>query len=120
MALQCRCKMSSNCLDFHTSEGISSSPAAFLVLIFSVPSRILFGPSLISNCLLIIFVIGSCIIFRGFLHKFSKSFYRCIRSCWLVAFSLALIVLFLLLTSFNVCHAILDCLTSTELLILSI
>ena len=36
------------------------------------------------------------------------------------AFSLALVVLFLLLTSFTVCHAILDCLSSTESLILLI
>ena len=33
-ALQCRSSMSSNCLVFHTSGGISSSPAAFLFLIF--------------------------------------------------------------------------------------
>ena len=38
----------------------------------------------------------------------------------LLAFSLALAVLFLLLTSFIVCYAILDCLSSTESLILSI
>ena len=74
-----------------------------------------------SNCLLIILVTGSCVTFRGFPSKFSKCcFYRCIRSCWLVAFSLAFAVLFLLLTSFTVCHAILDCLFSTESLILSI
>ena len=57
----------------------------------------------------------------GFPSKFSKCcFHRCIRSCWLVAFSLALAVLFLLITSFIVCHAILDCLSSTESLILLI
>ena len=66
-----------------------------------------------SNCLLIIFVIGSCVTFRGFLSKFSKCcFYKCIHSSWLVAFSLAFAVLFFLLTSFTVCHAILDCLSS--------
>ena len=47
-------------------------------------------------------------------------FHRCIRSCWLVAFSSTLAVLFLLLTSFIICHAILDCLSSTESLILTI
>ena len=68
-----------------------------------------------SNWLLIIFVIGSCVTFGGFPSKFSKYyFHRCIRSSWLVVFSLALAVLFLLLTSFTVCHAILDCLSSTE------
>ena len=35
-------------------------------------------------------------------------------SCWFVAFNFALAVLFLLLTSFIVCQAILDCLSSTE------
>ena len=34
-ALQCRSSTSSNCLVFHTSGGISSSPAVFLLLIFS-------------------------------------------------------------------------------------
>ena len=73
------------------------------------------------NCLLVILVIGSCVTFKGFPSKFSKCcFHRCISSCWLVAFSLALEVLFLLLASFIVCHAILDCLSSTESLILSI
>ena len=33
-ALQCRSSMSSNCLVFHTFGGISSSPVAFLFLIF--------------------------------------------------------------------------------------
>ena len=74
-----------------------------------------------SNCLLIILVIGSCVTFRGFPSKFSKCcFHRCIRSHWLVVFSLAFTVLFLLFTSFIVCHAILDCLSSIESLILSI
>ena len=74
-----------------------------------------------SNCLLIILVIGSWVTSGGFPSKFSKCcFHRCIRSCWLEAFNLALAVLFLLLTSFIVCHAILDCLSSTVSLILSI
>ena len=116
--------MSSNCLVFQTSAGISSSPAAFLFLIFlstESSSSCVNGPSLMSNCLLIILVTGSCVTFGGFPSKFSKCcFHRCIRSCWLVAFSLALAGLFFLPTSFIVCYAILDCLSSTESLILSI
>ena len=74
-ALQCRSSMSSNCLVFHTSGGISSSPAAFLFLIFlrtESSSSCVNGPSLMSNCLLIILVIGSCVIFGGFPSEFSK------------------------------------------------
>ena len=64
--------MSSNCLVFHTSGGISSSPAAFLFLIFlrtESSSSCVNGPSLMSNCLLIILVIGSGVIFGGFPSK---------------------------------------------------
>ena len=107
MALQSWNSMSLNCLAFHTS-------AAFLFLIFlstESSSSCVNGPSLMSNCLLIILVIGSCITFRGFPSKFLKCcFHSCIHSCWLVAFSLAFTLLFFLLTSFSVCYAILDCL----------
>ena len=123
-ALQWRSSMSSNCLVFHTSGGISSSPAAFLFLIFlrtESSSSCVNGPSLMFNCLLIILVIGSCVIFGGFPSKFSKCcFHSFILSYWFAALSFALAVFFLLLTSFIVCHAILDCLSSTESLILSI
>ena len=106
--------MSSNCLVFHTSGGISSSPAAFLFLIFlrtESSSSCVNSPSLMSNCLLIVLVIGSCVIFGGFPSKFSKCcFHSFILSCWFAAFSFALAVFFLLLTSFIVCQAILDCL----------
>ena len=116
--------MSSNCLIFHTSEGISSSPAGFLFLIFQRTKTSFSwvnGPSLMSNCLLIILVIVSCVTFGGFPSRFSKCcFHTFILSCWFAAFSFALAVLFLLLTSFIVCSAILDCLSSTEFLILSI
>ena len=79
------------------------------------------GPSLMSNCLLIILVIGSCVIFGGFPSSFLKCCYHSfILSCWFAAFSFALAVFFLLLTSFIVCQAILDCLSSTESLISSI
>ena len=105
-------------------RGISSSPAAFLFLIFlrtESSSSCVNGPSLMSNCLLIILVIGSCVIFGGFPSKFSKCcFNSFILSCWFAALSFALAVFFLLLTSFIVCQAILDCLSSTESLILSI
>ena len=116
--------MSSNCLVFHTSVGISSSPAAFLFLIFlsteSSSSRVN-GPSLMSNCLLIIFMIASCVTFGGFPSKFWKCYFHSFKhSFWFVPFSLALGVLFLLLTSFIICHAILDCLSPTAYLILSI
>ena len=78
--------MSSNCLVFHTSGGISSSPAAFLFLIFlrtESSSSCVNGPSLMPNCLLIILVIGSCVIFGGFPSKFSKCcFHSFILSCW--------------------------------------
>ena len=116
--------MSSNCLVFHTSGRISSSPAAFLFLIFlrtESSSSCVNGPNLMSNCLLIILVIGACVIFGGFPSRFSKCYFHSfILSCWFAAFSFALAVFFLLLTSFIVCQAILDCLSSTESLILSI
>ena len=77
-ALQCRSSMSSNCLVFHTSGGISSSPAAFLFLIFlrtESSSSCVNGPSLMSNCLLIILVIGSGVIFGGFPLCFSTLYF---------------------------------------------
>ena len=77
-ALQCRSSMLSNCLVFHTSGWISSSHAAFLFLIFlrtESSSSWVNSPSLMSNCLLIIVVIGSCVTFDGFPSRFSKC-------CW--------------------------------------
>ena len=65
--------MSSNCLVFHTSGGILSSPAGFLFLIFlrtESRSSCVNGPSLMSNCLLIILMIGSCVTFGGFPSRF--------------------------------------------------
>ena len=110
--------MLSNCLVFHTSGGISSSPAASLSLIFlrnESSSSLVNGPSLMSNCLLIILVIGSFVIFGGFPSRFLKCCSHSFTlSCWLAAFNFALAVLFLLLISFIVCQAILDCLSSTE------
>ena len=116
--------MSSHCLVFHTFGCISSTAAVFLFLIFlscELSSSCVNCPSLISNCLLIIIMIGSCVTFRGFPSQFWKCcFHSCVHSSWLVAFSLAFTVLFLLLTSFTVCHAILDYLSSTKSLILLI
>ena len=78
-------------------------------------------PSLMSSRLQMIFVIGSSVTLGDFPSRFLKCcFNRYIRSSWLEAFCLALVMLFLLLTSFNVCHAILDCLSSTDFLILLI
>ena len=111
IALPCRSSMSLNCPVFHTSGGIPSSPVAFLFLIFlstEWSSSWVKGPSLMSNCLLINLLSGSC---GGFPCRFLKCcFHSFIPSYWFVAFNLALAVLFLLLTSFIVCHAILDCL----------
>ena len=111
-------------LVFHASGGISSSPAAFLFLVFlsiKLSSSCVSCPSLMSNCLLIILVIGSWVTFRGFPRKFSKyCFHTCIHSSWLVAFSLSFAVLLLLFASFTICHAIPDCLSSTESQILLI
>ena len=99
-------------------------PCTFLFLIFlrtESSSSCVNGTSLMSNCLLIILVIGSCVIFGGFPSKFSKCcFHSFILSCWFAAFNFALALFFLLLTSFIVCQAILDCLSSSESLILSI
>ena len=99
-------------------------PCSFLFLIFlrtESSSSLVNGPSLMSNCLLIILVIGSCVMFGGLASRFSKCcFHSLTLSCWFAAFSFALAVLFLPLTSFIVYQAILDCLSSTESLILSI
>ena len=74
-----------------------------------------------SNWLLIIFVLRSSVTFGYFPSSFLKCcFHGRIRFSWLAAFILALAMLFLLLTSFTVCQAIWDCLSSTESLILLI
>ena len=105
-ALQCQSSMLSNCLVFHTSGGISSSPAAFLFLIFlrtESSFSCVNGPSLMSNSLLIILVIGSCVIFGEFPSRFLKCCcHSFILSCWIAAFSFAL-ALFFLPTHFVYC-----------------
>ena len=111
-------------LVFHTSGSISSSSAAFLFSFFlstESSSSCVNCSSLMFNCLRMIPVIGSYVTFGGFPSNFLKCcFHSSIRFSWLVVFSLAFAVLFLLLTSFTVCHAILDCLSSIESLILLI
>ena len=115
--------MSSNSLVFYPPGTIWSSSTAFLFLIF-LSSESSYScvncPNLMSNCLQIIILISSCVTFGEFPSKFLKCFHSCIRSSWLVAFSLAFAVFFPLLTSFTVCNAILDWLSSTESLILLI
>ena len=96
------------CIYIYIYIVISSSPAAFLFVIFHSTescSSWVNGPSLMSKCLLIILVIDSWVTSGDFPRQFSKCcFHGCIRSCWLIAFSLSLAVLFLLLTSFIVCQ----------------
>ena len=66
-------------------------------------------------------MIDSSVTLRDFLSRFLKcSFHKCIHSSWLEAFSFALKVLFFLLASFTVCHAIRDCLSSTKFIIILI
>ena len=105
---------------FHTSRGISSRLSTLLFLIFlstKSSSSCVNCPSLTFSWLQIISLIGSSIIFTDFPSKFLKCcFHRCICSSWLVTFSLALAVLFLLLTLFTVCHVILDCVLQLSLL----
>ena len=71
--------------------GISLNPTAFLFLTFlsaESSSSCVNCPSLISNCLLIIPVIGLCVTFGGFPNKFPKCcFHCCIRSSGRFQFS---------------------------------
>ena len=113
--------MLSNFLVFNISRGISSRPSAFLFLIFlrtTSSSSCVNCPSLMSSWLLMIFVICSSVTLGDFPSRFLKCcFHRYIHSSWLAVFSLALVLLFLLLTSFTVCHAILSSTESLTLLI---
>ena len=71
--------------------------------------------------LLTISVIGSSVTLGEFSSRFLKnSFHFYILSFWLAALNFAIKVIIHLFTSFTVCHAIPDCLSSTELLILLI
>ena len=103
------------------SGSISSWSAAFLLFIFVntiLSSSSVNCPCLISTWLLIIFVIGLSLTLRKFPSKFLKCFfYYCIIPSWLATFSFTLEVLFLPLTSFIVCHANYDYLSSTKFLV---
>ena len=69
----------------------------------------------------IIFLIGLSVTFGDFSNRFLKcSFHKCIHSSCLAVLSLALEVLFFVFRSITVCHAIQDCLSSIEFLILLI
>ena len=124
MALQYWSSMSSDFLVFHTSRGISSRPATFQFLIFlstTLSSSCVNCPMLRSSGLLMIFERSSSVTLGDFPSRFLKCcFHWCIHSTWLAAFCLALVSLFLLLTSFTVSHALLDYPSSTESLILLI
>ena len=62
-------------------------------------------------------MIGLSVTLEDFPSRLLKySFHICIYSSWLTAFSFVLKVLFFLLASLTVCHAIRDCLSSTEFL----
>ena len=113
-----------NFLIFRTSEAISSGLASFLFSIFVSTTLSSFWvncPSLMSSWLLIIFLMGISVTLEEFPSRSLKCcFHKCISSSWQAAFSLALEVLSLLLTSSTVCHNIRDCLSSTKFLILVI
>ena len=117
--LQYQSSKSLNLLVFHNSGAISLRLAAFLFLIFVSPmlnSSWVNCPSLMSSWLLIIFLIGLSVTLGNFLIRFLKMLFSLLYSFFLVGSFLALEVLFLL-TSSTVCHAIRDCLSSTEFLI---
>ena len=99
MALQYQSNKSLNFLVFHTSSGISSRMAALLILIFvstTLSSFWVNSANLMPNWLLMVFMIGLSVSLGDFPNKFLKcSFYMCICSYWLAAFSLGLEVLFL-------------------------
>ena len=112
--------MSSNLFVFHTSGDISWRLAGFFFLTFlntKPGSSCVKSPSLMSSWSQIILTIWSSVTLEGFPSKLSKyCFHRCFCSSSLSAFA----VLFILLTSITICHAILNSLSSTECLILLI
>ena len=103
---------------FHSS----SRSAAFHFLIFVSTMLSSFWvncPTLVSTWLLMIFVIGLSVAWGEFLRWFLKySFHICICSSRLAVFSLALVLIFLLLIALTFCRTIQDCLSSIEFLIL--
>ena len=99
---------------------INTGSFLFLIFVCTTPSSSYVNcPSLMYRLLLIFFVIYSSVTLEDFQSRFLKcSFHKRIRSFWLAAFSFTHAILFLLLTSFTVCHIIRDYLSSTECLIL--
>ena len=101
--LLCLCK--TLFLIFHTSRGISSRPAASLLLIFPVLHQVLSSETILVWCL-----ISYYNIFDRFIRDFMKVSKQILKmffhfwslSCWLAAFSFALMGLFLQLTLFTV------------------
>ena len=96
-------------------------PATYLFLIGSntaASTSFVSCPSLMSSWPIMIFRIGLSVIWRRFPRRFLKcSFHFRRLSSWQEAFRFALDVLFFLITSFTVCHAIYNCLSCTEFLI---
>ena len=93
-----------NSLVFIISGDISSSPAVSLFFIFDCPTSRSFWVNcsfLMSSWSLIIFLLGSSVTLEDFPSRFLKCYF-CKRICssWLGTFSLALEVLFVLLTTF--------------------
>ena len=113
-----------NFLVYHISGRILLRLVTFLLLIFSSlasRSSSVNCPSLMLSWLLLHFWIGLSVIWGVFLSRFLKcSFHFGSLSPLLKAFSFAPDVLFLLLTSFTICHSLRNCLFSTEFLLLSI
>ena len=111
-----------NVLAFHTSGSNLLRPAAFMPFIFSrtmSSSSSVNCPSLMSSWPLRVSSLGLSVKSGLFSIRFLKcSFQFWSLFSWLATFSFALKVIFLLLTSFTVCHAYFDCLISTEFLIL--
>ena len=90
MALQYWSSKLSDFLVFHTSGGISSRLAVFLLLIFvsATLNSWVNCPCLMLSWLLIIFVIGLSVTLGNFPNTFLKCFFHiCIHSSWLAAFS---------------------------------
>ena len=110
--------------DFAVGRWSSLSPI-LLVVFHSRPTIFMFliivrttsSSSRVNSPILISSWLGLSVTLRYFLIRFLKwSLHICIRSPWLVAFSLALKVFFFLLTLFTVCRTIQDCISSEFLI----
>ena len=105
----CIIKEACHQISFHTSGGISSSPASLLLLILFITvsssssvSCPIFNPS----WSWIVSLFGLSVILGGFPSTFSKrSFNFWGLSSWLAAFTFDIDMFFLLIISFIVCYA---------------